>query len=133
MGIQAASRIDFRTEEWQANVLKVFDVDIHEETNMYELMKANTTIDCDVLFDSSMRDPPEEQRKQAARMIMWLAFGDKIPLKDERNEMAWFGDTFMHYADVVDWKQADSYGDAAPYGLRFASLCACETNKRQCV
>lgn len=124
MGIQAAGIIDLRTREWQAVVLRAFDLDLADNANMYEVMKDTTTIDCDVLFDSSLRDPPEEQRKQAARMILWLAWGDKIPIKTRQNQMSWFANTFIQYADAGTWKQTDSYGDAAPYGHRFANLYA---------
>ena len=83
-------------------------------------------VECDVLWD-------HPDKTHATRLIIWLAWGDKIKPKD----MLWFKPC-LKFADVCDWDTKGCYGEAAAYGrypwLRRAchrrlqlARCACST------
>lgn len=96
--------------------------------NTFLAFKDFVGIDDDVLHHASCDKKGKPRRKatpkakeKAARMIMHIAFENHISVKDADNRMAWFAPAFLKYGNVKKWKQTHEYGDAAPYGVKFAS------------
>ena len=112
MGI--VSNLNLREEADQHAVARVLDDPRTRDRHLYFAMRP--LADCDTLWD-------HPDHRHAARMVLWLAWNQKLQVRTpETNEMAWFF-PFLHLADIHQWSTSDAYGAAAPYATMVMASC----------